>query len=286
MGFGLFGKVPQKRDFVSIGLPHAVLNPFESWLQSAVAASRNALGRDWQELYLVAPIWRFWIGPDVFGQTCMGALMPSVDKVGRYFPLAILYCVDAGEALAPPLIAPRDDWYESIESRLLAVLAQDDDAYLASLLSGLAAPAEIAAPASEPVGAAAPPAPAEPGDIAAAEGEPGAPTKDPVGAVVAVEPPYVAPQARIVSEDAGGALISTLAPGASLHAGLLDLRLRDYDHAARGRSYWWCALPAMDGVEIFAGQGLPDPFLYARMLGWRGSREADPAAAGRLIADR
>src|SRR5690606_31180273 len=58
MGFGLFGKLPQKRDFVALGVPRAVLEPFETWLQSAVAASRSDLGLGWQERYLVAPIWR------------------------------------------------------------------------------------------------------------------------------------------------------------------------------------------------------------------------------------
>ena len=28
MGFGLFGKLPQKRDFVSTSLPNSILNPF------------------------------------------------------------------------------------------------------------------------------------------------------------------------------------------------------------------------------------------------------------------
>ena len=94
MAFGVFGKLPQKRDFIALNLPRTVLEPFETWLQSAVAASRSELGAAWQELYLVSPIWRFWIGGDIFGVACAGALMPSVDKVGRFFPLAILYCAD------------------------------------------------------------------------------------------------------------------------------------------------------------------------------------------------
>ena len=111
MGFGLFGKLPQKRDFMSVNLPHAVLNPFETWLQSAVAASRNEIGRNWENYYLVAPIWRFWLGKDVLGTACTGSLMPSVDQVGRYFPLAIMYWAEPGETLTPPLINPIDGWY-------------------------------------------------------------------------------------------------------------------------------------------------------------------------------
>src|SRR6188768_2817195 len=96
MAWGLFGKLPQKRDFIALGIPHSILHPFETWLQSAVAASRNELGRDWEEHFLVAPIWRFWLGHEIFGQSCTGALMPSVDKVGRFFPLAIINFSEAG----------------------------------------------------------------------------------------------------------------------------------------------------------------------------------------------
>ena len=85
MGFGVFGKLPQKRDFVALNLPRAVLEPFETWLQSAVALSRNELGPSWQDIYLVSPIWRFWIG----ARHIVGALRrradASVDSVGRFF---------------------------------------------------------------------------------------------------------------------------------------------------------------------------------------------------------
>ena len=44
MAFGVFGKLPQKRDFIALNIPRMVLEPFETWLQSAVAASRSELG--------------------------------------------------------------------------------------------------------------------------------------------------------------------------------------------------------------------------------------------------
>ena len=119
MGFGIFGKLPQKRDFIALNLPRAVLEPFETWLQSAVAASRNELGPSWQDLYLVSPIWRFWIGGDILSVPCAGALMPSVDSVGRFFPLAILYLAEPGRQIVPPPFDPLDIWYFYIEERLL-----------------------------------------------------------------------------------------------------------------------------------------------------------------------
>ena len=110
MGFGIFGKLPQKRDFIALNLPRAVLEPFENWLQSAIAASRNELGTAWQDLYLVSPIWRFWIGGDILTTACAGALMPSVDSVGRFFPLAIIYHAEPGEVIVPPPFDPLDVW--------------------------------------------------------------------------------------------------------------------------------------------------------------------------------
>ncbi|PSJ57016.1 type VI secretion system-associated protein TagF [Kumtagia ephedrae] len=141
MGFGLFGKLPQKRDFIAFGIAGEVLSPLETWLQSAVAASRSELGRGWEEVYLVAPIWRFWIGADVLGVNCAGALMPSVDGIGRFFPLLALYACEPGESLPPPSYSPQEKWFAAIEARLLGVLEEGAAPAVESVLGGLPAPA-------------------------------------------------------------------------------------------------------------------------------------------------
>lgn len=146
MPFGLFGKVPQKRDFLAVNLPDAILHPFETWLQTSLAASRGAIGRRWEEFYLVAPIWRFWIGPGVFGAGCAGAMAPSVDAVGRFFPLAIVHWDGAAGMAPPPLLDPAEDWYGAIDKRLLQVLAETGPDYLEALLDGLEAPPSSAVP--------------------------------------------------------------------------------------------------------------------------------------------
>lgn len=140
MGFGIFGKLPQKRDFIALNLPRAVLEPFENWLQSAIAASRHELGPAWQDIYLVSPIWRFWIGADILTTACTGALMPSVDSVGRFFPLSIIYFAEPGEEIAPPPFDPQDVWYFTIEDRLLSVLDPESDVTVERLTEGLSAP--------------------------------------------------------------------------------------------------------------------------------------------------
>jgi type VI secretion system protein ImpM len=141
MGFGLFGKLPQKRDFITFGIPGEILAPLETWLQTAVAASRSELGRSWEEIYLVAPIWRFWIGSDVFGANFAGVLMPSVDGVGRFFPLLAMYACENGETMPPPSYAPQEKWFGAIEARLLGVLDEGATPTVDTLLAGLPTPA-------------------------------------------------------------------------------------------------------------------------------------------------
>ena len=119
---GMFGKLPSKRDFVSYNMPRPFLDQWEEWLQAAVAASRHALAERWQEIYLSFPIWRFWCGRRVFGTPVTGALMASVDGVGRYFPLTICACEPADAYLEPPPSRGLDQWHEGCEQFLLHML--------------------------------------------------------------------------------------------------------------------------------------------------------------------
>ena len=86
MPCGLYGKLPMKRDFISVSTPQAFLERWEPWIQGGIAASRVALGAQWQDIFLRAPIWRFWLGAEICGRPAMGSFMPSVDGVGRFFP--------------------------------------------------------------------------------------------------------------------------------------------------------------------------------------------------------
>ena len=101
MAVGIFGKLPAKRDYVMHGMPPELMDVLDPWLQSAVAQSRNDMGNNWLSTYLASPIWRFWLGSRISGQTVIGALMPSVDGVGRYFPLCCAGFFD--KPPAPPI---------------------------------------------------------------------------------------------------------------------------------------------------------------------------------------
>jgi type VI secretion system protein ImpM len=122
---GLYGKLPAKRDFIALNLPSGFLGVWEEWLQSSVAASREQLGERWLDLFLSQPIWRFWLGRDICGTAMTGALMPSVDGVGRYFPLCLCAAGNAGARLDPPPVHAMAQWFEAAEAALLAALDPD-----------------------------------------------------------------------------------------------------------------------------------------------------------------
>jgi type VI secretion system protein ImpM len=134
MAVGIFGKLPARRDYVQQNVEPRLMQLVDPWLQSAVAESRSALGEAWLDHWLAAPIWRFWFGPGVAGRPVLGALMPSVDGVGRYFPLCALGGFDA---VPPPEADEQADWFAAVEALLLAALAEGGT--LEALLAGLAA---------------------------------------------------------------------------------------------------------------------------------------------------
>jgi type VI secretion system protein ImpM len=122
MRCGLFGKVSPKRDFIAIHAPRRFLDVWEPWIQSGMSASRQSLGDNWQDAFLKAPIWRFWLGNDLCGTTVIGAFMPSLDGVGRYYPLTVFACADEGETIKPPELDPQADWFAATEDFLLRTL--------------------------------------------------------------------------------------------------------------------------------------------------------------------
>jgi type VI secretion system protein ImpM len=131
---GFYGKLPALGDFVQRRLPAAFIHPWDQWLQEGLATSRAQLGGDWLDLYLTSPLWRFALSPGIAGQGAWtGVLMPSVDRVGRYFPLT-LACPLPPEANVASLLGRRD-WYERTEQLALTVLEDgfDLDAFDAAL---------------------------------------------------------------------------------------------------------------------------------------------------------
>ncbi len=91
---GWYGKLPTLGDFASRRLGADFIEPWDLWLGEGMAAHRETLGEAWLEAYLQSPTWRFVLTPGVVAslqpqRPLAGVLMPSVDRVGRYFPLTI-----------------------------------------------------------------------------------------------------------------------------------------------------------------------------------------------------
>jgi type VI secretion system protein ImpM len=122
MRCGLYGKLPARRDFVAVSAPQDFMAVWEPWIESAVSASRATLAGAWKDVFLRAPIWRFWLGPALAGRAVAGAFMSSMDGVGRYFPLTAFALEDGHARIAPPHLDAQDRFYEALEDFLLATL--------------------------------------------------------------------------------------------------------------------------------------------------------------------
>lgn len=121
-GVGFYGKLASRGDFVSRGLAHSFIQPWDQWLAAGIQASQRQLAERWLPAYLVCPLWRFALAPGVCGpQAVVGVLMPSIDRVGRYFPLTLAQVLEPGESLAA-LVTGNDHWFDAAESVLLASL--------------------------------------------------------------------------------------------------------------------------------------------------------------------
>ena len=133
---GLYGKVPAIGDFVQRRLPARFVDPWDQWLRESLSLSQTQLGGGWLEHYLTSPLWRFVLSPQVAGPTgWVGVLMPSVDRVGRYFPLTLACPL-------PPQASPfetlsRTDWLARAEAVALSGLEDclDLDAFDARVLA-------------------------------------------------------------------------------------------------------------------------------------------------------
>lgn len=124
MRTALYGKLPAKRDFVAISATRAFLLLWEAWIQGGVSASMQQLGSGWRDAFLHAPIWRFWLGAELCGEPVLGAFMPSLDGIGRYFPLTLFVRANDGATLPPPEFEPQTQWFTAAEALLLSTLEE------------------------------------------------------------------------------------------------------------------------------------------------------------------
>lgn len=126
---GWFGKLPGMGDFGQRRLPPRFRALWDEWLQKGLQNLR-AEREDWVAHYLEAPIWFFALGEDVMSPSpWIGVLMPSVDSVGRYFPLTLaIELVRSNETSTEHQMAHIHQWWLRSAKAGLAALDSNMDA--------------------------------------------------------------------------------------------------------------------------------------------------------------
>ena len=91
---GWHGKLPTVGDFATRRLDPDFVTVWDEWLSNGLAKFRASNESQWLDDYLASPTWRFLLTPGFLppphhAQAWAGIVMPSVDRVGRYYPLTI-----------------------------------------------------------------------------------------------------------------------------------------------------------------------------------------------------
>ena len=121
---GYYGKLPARGDFVGKGLPRSFIDPWDTWSRTAMYAGKQQLGNTWLNSYLTSPPYWYVLSPHNCGeQIWMGVVIPSVDSVGRYFPLTL--CRTASISANPLLLFKQHSQWFSDAERLLISCLQD-----------------------------------------------------------------------------------------------------------------------------------------------------------------
>ncbi|HEY0585104.1 MAG TPA: type VI secretion system-associated protein TagF [Pseudoduganella sp.] len=225
---GWYGKIPALGDFASRRLPPAFISVWDAWLQRGMAASRSSLQERWLETYLNGPLWSFALFPGVCGDSAWaGILMPSVDKVGRHFPLTIAVELEAQPEIMEPILSAQR-WYSELAQVALDSLNAGFN--LENLEERLAAsPFPLAQPSQEPDGARH--------------------------------------LVRWWDRAAGSAMALELPARAALRELFQAAGLSYYDRTGRGNSLWWTEAAAGDSIRLLAFPGLPGESDFATLLG-------------------
>ncbi len=123
---GWYGKIPTVGDFVARRIPGAFCHGWGDWLQDALGKARARPGSRWPDEFLCMPAWRFVLAPGLLTRSAWAGIMaPSVDAVGRYFPLALASALPPTQLnLVATLFAARS-WFDDLEQAALSAIAAD-----------------------------------------------------------------------------------------------------------------------------------------------------------------
>jgi type VI secretion system ImpM family protein len=149
---GLYGKLPSHGDFLRRRASDAFVDAWDAWLRECLAESRTTLGEGWLDIYLTSPAWRFVCASGACGAApVIGLMVPSVDRVGRFFPLTLV-SVLPGDVSPIAAATGSTAFFDAAEQLLIDTLASEeidfpqfDEAVLqlAGTLESLTVPPEV-----------------------------------------------------------------------------------------------------------------------------------------------
>ena len=125
---GWYGKIPVTGDFIARRVPPSFRESWDRWLQGVIEGSKHRLGAHWRDAFLSMPAWRFALGPGVVGaHAWTGVMVPSVDAVGRYFPLTVACALPSASLDVVATLLGAGRWFEDIEAIALDAIAPRAD---------------------------------------------------------------------------------------------------------------------------------------------------------------
>jgi type VI secretion system protein ImpM len=123
---GFFGKLPSHGDFLRRRMSDRFVAVWDGWLQECLAASRAELGDRWLDVYLTSPAWRFACGEGACSAApVFGVMVPSVDRVGRYFPLTLAAEVPVANSTLMGSVLRAEPFFSAAERLLIGTLESE-----------------------------------------------------------------------------------------------------------------------------------------------------------------
>jgi type VI secretion system protein ImpM len=126
---GWHGKLPTVGDFATRRLDPAFVAVWDAWISRGLELLQIREPDHWQEAYLTSPTWRFVVTPGFLpsplqSEWWTGVLMPSVDRVGRFYPLTLAFPLSSlpmGRAAQRALWS----WLQQIQDAAVDALEED-----------------------------------------------------------------------------------------------------------------------------------------------------------------
>lgn len=124
---GFFGKIPSHGDFISDGLERELISIFDDWMRSGLHACAEMFSGRWPAIFSSSPPIRFIVERGIWGNCAyVGVLVPSADRVGRKYPLAIIAQLN-GFRKHPRTLYLDDTWFMAAEALAETSMTGDFD---------------------------------------------------------------------------------------------------------------------------------------------------------------